>query len=473
VLTLADILEALTGERPERASLVISEAAIDSRQVIPASLFVALPGERVDGHQFVEPAFRQGSILALVQQDMSEHFPTLDLRSGKLPSPLNIPTSPFCILVPDSLKAFQTIARFWRRKQKLRVIGVTGSIGKTTTKEMIAEVLSQRYRTLKSPGNLNNETSLPLTILRMGPGYERAVLEMGFYIPGEISFLCDLALPSVGVVTNVTAVHVERAGSQEVIARGKAELVQALPAAPEGTAILNYDDPWVRPMAEKTKAKVLFYGLDPAAELWADEVESLGLDGIRLRLHFHREVMHLRVPIIGRHSVHNVLRTVAVGLVENLSWPEIIHGLQLGQSQLRLVAVHTPNGALLLDDSYNATPESVLGALSLLQELKGRKIAVLGEMLELGPFESSAHEKVGIKAAEVADKLVLLGERTKILADSAIQAGLKPSAITFVANNQEAVEYLQGTLVEGDIALIKGSHSLRMDHIVAALESES
>jgi UDP-N-acetylmuramoyl-tripeptide--D-alanyl-D-alanine ligase len=226
-------------------------------------------------------------------------------------------------------------------------------------------------------------------------------------------------------------------------------------------------------MAEKTSAKVLFYGLDPAAELWADEVESLGLDGIRLRLHFHREVMHLRVPIIGRHSVHNVLRTVAVGLVENLSWPEIIRGMQLGQSQLRLVAVHTPNGALLLDDSYNATPESVLGALSLLQELKGRKIAVLGEMLELGPFESSAHEKVGIKAAEVVDKLVLLGERTKILADSAIQAGLKPSAITFVANNQEAVEYLQGTLVEGDIALVKGSHSLRMDRIVAALESES
>ena len=163
----------------------------------------------------------------------------------------------------NTVTALQQIARFWRRKLNLRVIGITGSVGKSTTKEVIAQVLSQRYRTLKSPGNLNNEIGLPLTILRLGSGYERAVLEMGFYVPGEIALLCDIALPQVGVVSNIGTVHAERAGSQEAIARGKSELVQALPAAPEGTAILNFDDPLVRKMEEKTKARVFFYGLSP------------------------------------------------------------------------------------------------------------------------------------------------------------------------------------------------------------------
>jgi UDP-N-acetylmuramoyl-tripeptide--D-alanyl-D-alanine ligase len=478
VLTLADVLEVLTGHRLEMIETVINEAAIDSRQVIPGSMFIALPGENTDGHNFVGDAFKNGASLALVQQDLSPQFVTVDLRSKPNLVEMTLPTGllrgdPFCLLVDDSLKALQKIAHFYRRKMDVRVIGVTGSVGKSTTKELIADVLGQRYRTLKNTGNLNNEIGLPLSLLRLADGHRRAVLEMGFYVPGEIAFLCEMALPEVGVITNIGTVHAERAGSQEAIARGKAELVQSLPPAPHGTAILNYDDPWVRGMAEMTNARVFYYGLDPAAELWADHVEGMGLDGIRFRLHYHNEVLHLRVPLIGRHSVHTALRAAAVGLVEGLTWGEIIHGLQEARSQLRLVAVRSTSGALILDDSYNASPESTLAALNLLQELEGRRVAVLGEMLELGQYEWQGHEKVGIRAAEVADRLIAVGEKAQQIVQAARKAGLPARKITWVPDAPEAITILSSELKEGDVVLIKGSHGLRMDRIVSALEASA
>jgi UDP-N-acetylmuramoyl-tripeptide--D-alanyl-D-alanine ligase len=468
VLTLSDVFEALTNTHLQEASPIISEASIDSRQVIPAALFIALPGERVDGHSFVAEAFRRGALAALVEKDLSAEYPVIDLRSGRLPEPFVMPVPPFCLRVDNSLAALQKIAAFWRKKFNVRVIGITGSVGKSTTKELVAEVLSVRYHTLKNRGNLNNEIGLPLTLLRLGPGYERAVLEMGFYVPGEITFLCDMALPEVGVVTNIGTVHAERAGSQEEIARGKSELVQALPE--HGTAILNYDDPWVRAMAEKSKARVFFYGLNPEADLWADEVEGLGLEGIRFSLHYRNEVLHLRIPLIGRHSVHTALRAAAVGLVEGLTWTEIATGLQQSHSQLRLAAVYTQNGAMLLDDTYNASPESTLAALNLLSELKGRKVAVLGEMLELGPYEARGHEMVGVRAAEVCAELVTVGERGKLIAEAALQSGLPAQLVTWVSNISEAVNVLQTRLRAGDVVLVKGSHGLRMDRIISSLE---
>jgi UDP-N-acetylmuramoyl-tripeptide--D-alanyl-D-alanine ligase len=471
VLTLADLFDALTGTRPSGASHVISEASIDSRQVIPAALFVALPGERVDGHNFVSDAFARGAHLALVQKDLSGQFAQVDLRSGSLPENFLLPELPFCVYVDNSLTALQQIARYWRRKLNLRVVGITGSVGKSTTKELVHQVLSRRYRTLKSQGNLNNEIGLPLTLLKLGPGHQRAVLEMGFYVPGEIAFLCDLAQPQVGVLTNIGTVHAERAGSQEDIARGKSELVQALPPAPDGIAILNYDDPWVRPMAEVTQAQVFYYGLDPQADLWADQIESMGLEGIRFRLHFHNEVLYLRVPLIGQHSVHTVLRAAAVGLVEGLTWQEIVAGLQYGHTQLRLVAVHTKNGALLLDDTYNASPESTLAALNLLGDLEGRRVAVLGDMLELGQYEQHSHEIVGIRAAEICARLVAVGERGKLIAEAALNSGMRAKAVQWVATVPEAIEVLKAELRDGDVVLIKGSHGLRMERIVTALEA--
>ena len=471
MLTLADLLKALSGREFEGASLIISEASIDSRQVIPASLFVALPGERVDGHDFVEAAFNRGAHIALVQKDLSSKFNQVDLSSGDWQSITALPEPPFCIRVTDTKVALQQIATYWRAKLAVRVIGITGSVGKSTTKELVAEVLSQRYSTLRNTGNLNNEIGLPLTLLRLTEAHQRAVLEMGFYVPGEIKFLCEIAKPQIGVVTNVGTVHAERAGSQEDIARGKSELVQALPA--DGLAILNYDDPWVRGMAESTTAHVLFYGLSPNASLWADEIESLGLEGIHFRLHWGNENIHMRVPLIGRHSVHTALRAAAVGLVEGLTWQEIADGLTHSRSQLRLVAVKTQNDALLLDDTYNASPESTLASLNLLGELSGRRVAVLGDMYELGQYEQQGHSIVGARAAEVCSELIAVGILGKMIAEAALQAGLPTYAVTWVETVPEAIEILKTKLRPGDVALVKGSHGLRMDRIVNALEVES
>lgn len=472
MLRLVDALEALTGIQIENANAVITEAAIDSRQVIPGALFVAIPGENVDGHDFLDEAFRKGASFALIQKDVAASFRTLDLRGGLQTESLPDLKPPLCLRVDNTISSLQQMARFWRRKLDIRVIGITGSVGKSTTKEMVAEVLSTRYRTLKSPGNLNNEIGLPLTILRLSSGYERAVLEMGFYVPGEIAFLCDIALPQIGVVTNVGTVHAERAGSQEAIARGKAELVQALPE--DGVAILNFDDPWVQKMEEKTKARVFFYGLSPEAHLWADGVEGLGLDGIRFRLHYGKETMHVRVPLIGRHSVHTALRAAAVGLADGLTWMEILDGLRQGHAQLRLVAVRSESGALMLDDTYNASPESMLAALNLLSELENRrKIAVLGDMLELGPYEKQGHEMVGMRAAQVAKILITLGPRAHMYAKAAQRAGMRPNHIFEFESIEAVIDWLRENLRQDDAVLLKGSHGLRMDRITTALEAHS
>ena len=467
MLTLADLIESLQGIRPERASLGISEAVVDSRQSIPASLFVAIEG----GHSFVKAAFKRGSQLALIDQDIDADIPVLDLRVPFTAS-TQIPEAPFAIRVNNSVESLQKTAAFWRKKFDLRVLGITGSVGKSTTKELVAEVLSQRYRTLKNIGNYNNEVGLPLTLLRLGSGYECAVLEMGFYQPGEIKLLCDIALPQVGILTNIGTVHAERAGSQADIARGKSELVQSLPAAPVGTAILNLDDPWIVPMAKLTSARVLYYGLDPHADLWADEISSQGLNGIHFRLHYHDDIYPMQAPVIGQHSIHTVLRAVSAGLAEGLDMQEIIRGLQQASSQLRLVTAHTRQGALLLDDTYNASPESTLAALNLLNELPGRKIAVLGGMYELGMYEKEGHEKVGIRAAQVADRLLTFGEHARMISAAALQAGLPAAAVSNFNEPDEIVQALQSLLKQGDIVLVKGSHGLRMDRIVQALEVE-
>lgn len=471
MLTISLAIQAITGEKPQGDDRVIRDAVIDSRQTTPDSIFIALPGERENGHAFVSEAFARGANVALIEQELTEDYSHLDLRNGwNAGDPLEIGNSPICLLVENSLEAMQQIARFWRRQLKVKVIGITGSVGKSTTKEVVAEVLYQRYRTLKSPGNLNNEIGLPLTLLKLSSDHERAVLEMGFYVPGEIDFLCNIALPQVGVVTNVGTVHAERAGTIEDIALGKAELVKALPPEPDGLAILNYDDPLVKEMANLTEARVFSYGLTPEADLWADNVVGLGLDGIRFRLHYRNEVVHLRVPLIGRHSVHTALRAAAVGLNDGLSWQGIVDGLQSGKSQLRLVAVRSESGAIILDDTYNASPESTLAALNLLDDLDGNKIAVLGDMLELGQYEKEGHELVGARVADVVDELVTIGERSKWIAAAASQAGLGLDRIKEFGTSEDSVDYLKEHLASNDAVLVKGSRGMQMEIIVTALE---
>ncbi|TFH36020.1 MAG: UDP-N-acetylmuramoyl-tripeptide--D-alanyl-D-alanine ligase [Anaerolineales bacterium] len=353
----------------------------------------------------------------------------------------------------------------------MRVIGITGSVGKSTTKELTADVLGQRYRTIRSPGNLNNEIGLPLSLLSLTAEHQRAVMEMGFYVPGEIALLCEIGQPQVGVVTNISEVHLERAGSIEAIVEGKTELVESLPPAPEGVAILNYDDARVRDMAKRTQARVFYYGLSPEAHLWASDVEGLGLEGMRCVVHYGDEHVHLRAPLLGRHSVHTILRAAAVALVEGLGWQEIGAGLQGTQTQLRLMAVHTSSGALLLDDTYNAAPSSTIAALNLLNDLEGRKWAVLGDMLELGEYEERGHRMVGVRAAQVVDVLITVGERARWISDEAQVAGLSSDQVVFLEDSDSATEYLKDRLRDGDVVLVKGSRGMEMDRIVSSLES--
>lgn len=483
MLNFSDVIEGITKTASESNQRVISEAVIDSRQVTPDSMFVAIPGEKVDGHNYLRQAFERGASAALIQREpdntiLAEDqsgYAVLDLRNNRKPTEDEIlqakkPELPVCFVVDNTVTALQDVAAFWRRKLSLRVVGVTGSVGKSTSKEAIAQVLSQRYVTLKSAGNLNNEIGLPMSVLKLTPEHQCAVLEMGFYVPGEIKQLCDIALPQVGVLTNIGTVHAERAGSKEAIALGKGELVEALPAAPEGTAILNYDDPLIRPMNLRTSARVFYYGMDPAADCWADEVDSYGLEGVRFRLHYKNETIHVRVPMIGRHSVETSLRAASVGLVEGLAWDEIIHGLQENHSQLRLNAVRAENGALIIDDTYNASPESTLSALTLLGELQGRKIAVLGDMLELGQYEDEGHNLVGIRAAQVANVLVTLGLRAHTIAEAARKAGMHSANIMEFEDIGGIIDWLKKNLTSTDAVLIKGSRGLRMERIVAALE---
>lgn len=468
MITLKDIIFSLTGVEATQSDILTTSTVIDSRSVIPGSLFVALKGERSNGHDFIHSAFEKGAIFALVQETIPANIRVLDLRHIKTSQDLVIPQAPFCIRVDNCLEALQEISRYWRKKNRMKVIAITGSVGKSTTKELAAEVLSYKFHTARNPGNYNNEIGLPLTILNLGDGYEVLVLEMGFYYPGEIDFLCGIAKPDVGIITNIGTVHAERAGSKEAIAKGKAELVEALPA--DGVAILNYDDPYVRAMSSDTKAQIIFYGLNPNAHVWADEIQGLGLKGIRFQMHYRGKTITLEVPMLGRHSVQTILRASAAGFAQGMTIQEVAEALLTSNTQLRLVAVETTAGALILDDTYNATPESTVAALDLLAELDGQKIAVLGDMLELGDYEKAGHEIVGRRAAEVVNHLIAVGPRSQVIAESAKLQGLPLTAVTWVANATQAAELLKYNLNAGDVVLIKGSHGLRMDRISPILE---
>ena len=350
------------------------------------------------------------------------------------------------------------------------MIGITGSVGKTSTKELIASLLAQKYTVLKNAGNRNNEIGLPLTLLDLGPQHDYAVLEMGFYVPGEIRLLCEIAQPQVGVVTNIGTVHAERAGSQEIIAKGKAELVESLPPAPNGVAILNMDDPWVLYMFGKTRAKVFSYGVKDDADLSASQITSLGLDGITCFLSYAGEEHKIHSPLMGEFSVYTLLRAAGVGLAEGLDWPTIETGLANAQVDIRMRRLDLPGGVTLLDDTYNAAPESTTAALELLRDLPGRRVAILGDMLELGQYEASGHQSVGKVAAEAADRLILVGSRSKQTAQAAIEAGFNQANLQWYPDSQSACEPALALVQKGDTVLIKGSNSMRMNKILAALE---
>ena len=467
MLHLGQIVEALTGEQRFPSSQAITDVVIDSRCATPGSLFIAFAGEKSDGHDFVGDAFSRGSAAALVERPVRDDPFTIDLGRPLTEEALADLTLPVCLLVGSTLTATQELAACWRSRFTPRVVGITGSVGKTTTKELAHAVLETRHRTLKSEGNLNNEIGLPLTLLRLDETYEHVVLEMGMYALGEISTLARIARPQVGVVTNVGPVHLQRLGTMQAIADAKAELVEALPS--DGAAILNQDEPLVRAMAQRTVARVFTYGLSPKADLWADQIEGVGLEGIRFTLHYQGEAIHVRARLLGRHSVHTALRAAAIGLVEGLDWSDIVTGLRSDSPQLRLVAVKGPNESLLLDDTYNASPASTIAALNLLAELENRHVAVLGDMLELGSYEEAGHRLVGRRVVEVADLLITVGELGQMIAEEALAAGMPSEKVIILPDVDAAIRVLPGLVEERDMVLIKGSRGVGLDRLVDKL----
>jgi UDP-N-acetylmuramoyl-tripeptide--D-alanyl-D-alanine ligase len=442
--------------------------AIDSREVRPGDLFVALPGERADGHSYVAHALERGTSAALVRRDWAVD------AAAALPFPVAVVTDPTVetlqppalIAVDDPLKTLQAWAAEHRSRFDLPVIGITGSVGKTSTKELLAAVLRQRLVTLANVKSFNNEIGLPLTLLQLGPEHQAAVLEMGTYGPGDIALLCAMARPRYAVELNVGASHLERMRTYETVARAKAELVEALP--PDGVAILNGDDHRVRAMRERTTARSVLFGLDPSNDIWADAVESRGLDGIAFTLHMHGDEQRLELPLIGRHHVYTALAVIAVARELDLRWDAIAAGLGDVKEQPRLIVRPGMHDATLIDDTYNASPASCQAALDVLAEMPGRRIAVFGDMAELGPEEVAGHQAVGRAAAAVVDLLVAVGAKARLIGEAALRAPLKPEVL-FATTNAEATELLLHRLRAGDYVLVKGARVAATEQIVAAL----
>ncbi len=463
MITLADVLAGTGGAlyQADRAATTAArqtygQVRIDSRAIEPGDLFVAVRGEVHDGHRFVPEAFARGAGGAIVARG----------RAASLAYGAEIGT---LIEVDETLPALGRLAAHWRARFAIPVVGITGSVGKSSTKELVAGVLAPYLRVLKSPKSYNNEYGLPLSVLLIGPETDVAVLEMGTFGPGELAALSAIAHQTIAVVTNVGHSHLERMGSQEGIARAKGELVAALPA--DGTAILNGDDPCVRAMAGLTRARAIIYGHDAGCDLRATKLVDHGPDGLSFALHWRGESASLdHAPFLGAHSVHTALAAAGVGLALGLRLDEVAAGLRRPHESVRLLVLPGRNGSTIIDDSYNAAPVSVLAALGILERTPARRrLAVLGDMLELGDYEEEAHREVGRAVARVADGLLTIGPRAAIVADEAARRGLSPGRIRRFERKDEVAAALRDDVREGDVVLIKGSRGLALEDVVAAL----
>ena len=457
-------LRRLTGGRLLRiGTRAIRGAAVDSRLVLPGQLFVALPGERTDGHQYLAEASVSGAAALIVSRPVSAAV--LDALGDVT-----------VVSVPDSLVALGALAMGWRARFDPLVVGVTGSIAKTSTKEAIAAVLGAAFTTLRSEGNQNNEIGLPLTLLRLGREHGAAVLEMGMYAGGEIADLARMARPRIGVVTSVLGVHLSRMGTIAAIEKAKGELVEALPS--DGVAVLNHDDRRVRRMADRTAARVVTYGLGDDADVTGEDIASAGLEGMRFTLRLpparggRPGRLPVRIPGLGRLSVHNALAAAAVGHAAGLDPALIVHALAGGWPAPHRGQIVRLGRVTLIDDAYNASPASVTAALDLLAGLPGRRVAVLGEMLELGKGAVSGHREVGTAAAATCDLLVVVGLGASGIAAGARAAGLDPSRILEARDREAALDLLRVRLRDGDVVLVKASRGIELDLLVEALRAE-
>ena len=427
---------------------------IDSRTVAAGELFVAVRGETHDGHRFVPAAIARGATGAVVERGRAAEFAA---------------TGAILIEVEDTLAALGRLGAYWRARFSLPIIGITGSIGKSSTKELTAGILGTKLRVLKSPKSYNNEFGLPLSVLLIDATTQAAVLEMGTFGPGEITQLTDIAHPTIAVVTNVGHTHLERMGSQDGIARAKGELVAALPS--DGVAVLNGDDHRVRAMAALTTARSILYGYGADCDLRASDLEDHGLYGLSFTFPWQSVSRRVsRAPLLGAHSVYTALAASGAALAAGLTFDDVITALGQSHPAVRLLVVPGVNGSTIIDDSYNAAPASVLAALEILARTPAaRRLALLGDMLELGDYEEEAHRIVGRRVAEVADALLTIGPRARIIADEAARQGVRAERIASFDRKDEVIAALAGDLRAGDAVLIKGSRGLALEDVVAAL----
>ncbi len=450
-LTVQDIVRATHG------ALVVGDlgvsvrgVGIDSRTLGVGEAFFAIKGHRLDGHDFVREAASRGAACLVVHH---------------VPDP--IPAGVTVVLVEDTTRALGRLAAYHRQRFAIPVVAVTGSNGKTTTKEMTAAVLGTRWRVLKPEGSFNNQWGLPLTLLRLGPEHEVAVLELGTNRPGEIAELAALAAPTVGVVTTVAAVHIEFLGSLDGVREEKAALVRAL--GRDGCAVLNADDPRVAGMARDTAARVLTYGRTATAAVRAvEEVEDEA--GLRVTLENLGRRQTVRLAFAGRHNVSNALAAAAAGLALGLELEEVARGLEAARPVKGRCVWRPAGGVVVLDDTYNANPASVRAALDTAgAHRRGRRlVVVLGDMLELGAAAEEEHREVGrAVAAAGADEFVGLGPHMALAVEAARQAGLGQAWAAPTAD--DAVAYLLKRLVPGDLVLVKGSRGMRMERVSDAL----
>ena len=438
---IAEFLSA-TGDFPHEE--VVQAYSIDSRTIEKGELFLAVKGERFDGHDFVSAALEKGAAAAVVRKDQWHRYSWTNR----------------VLLVDDTLVALQTLATAMRMLWGKALIGVTGSAGKTTTKEAIAHVLGTRFRVLKSEGNLNNHFGLPLMLLKLEPEHDVAVIEMGMSHAGEIRALAKIAQPEIGVVTNVAPVHLEFFDSLAGIARAKYELIESLPTG--GIAVLNADDEYVSQFGRGFKGKVVTYGTRPTADVRAENIESRGTEGSKFDVVAAGGREPARLPLVGEHNVLNALAAVAVGMARGLALAEAVGALAtLAPADKRGQVLQLGN-ITVINDCYNSNPRAFAAMVDALAAMEaGRRIVVAGEMLELGPAGEEMHRAAGQHVAErKIDFLVGVRGLAQAMVESARQAGTRAE---FLATPEEAGEWLARETRDGDVVLLKASRGVKLE----------
>lgn len=455
----------LSGDGTVRIKQRVRRICLDTRSLRPGDLFVAIRGERFDGHDFVKNALVQGAVGAIV----------LDSYDVSLcaENPLSKRTRPVILGVPDPLYAYQQLAGCFRGRFTIPIVAVTGSNGKTTTKEMVASVMAHRWKILKTEGNLNNRLGVPQTMFRLRAHHQGAVIEMGVDNVGQTTRLCEIVSPTMGIITNIGPDHLEFFGSMEVSAQAKAELLDCLPG--NGTAILNADDSYYDYLAARARCRVVSFGLSANADVRATNVTSDERNGTIFHLmlpgYVRRTAVHIRVQ--GEHNVANALAAAAVGTVLGLSGATIAQGLAKFRPAAMRSQVSVHRGVKLIIDCYNANPASMTAAVQLLAQVraKGKKIAVLGDMLELGQNAAQMHEDVGkFVARQGVDRLVACGSLGRSLAKGARGAGQDPSHILEVSDAHVAADAVKAIAKPGDVVLIKASRGMKLELVAEALQ---